>query len=156
MSLTLCALLLFYSIYIIVFVFVTIYVFIDSLCSPKALMAPSKRGSKAPAMSSSSTHSSIRSSLATTPHGMRTMYVNSYLSPILLHVDYPLRLSPATDNGSIYDSMNIIFDAGKLVGEDMNQCYQLIQRASQVFPDNQVSGLRFQNNLLSLSHVLYL
>jgi hypothetical protein len=57
---------------------------------------------------------------------------------------------------TIFDAMKTIFDAGKLVGEDMNQCYLLIQRASVVFPENQVSGLRFHINLLSSSHVFYL
>jgi hypothetical protein len=34
--------------------------------------------------------------------------------------------------------MQIVFDAGKLTGNEMNQCYLLIQQASRVFPNDEV------------------
>ena len=52
--------------------------------------------------------------------------------------------------------MNTLFDAGKLVGEDMNECYLLVEQAAVMFPDNQVSVLFFHINLVSSSHVFCL
>jgi hypothetical protein len=35
--------------------------------------------------------------------------------------------------------MNIVFDAGKLTGDAMNQCFLLIQQATRVFANDEVS-----------------
>ena len=52
--------------------------------------------------------------------------------------------------------MKTLFDAGKLVGEDMNDCYLMVEQAAVTFPDNQVSVLFFHFNLVSSSHVFCL
>ncbi len=49
--------------------------------------------------------------------------------------------------------MKAIFDDGMLVGEDMLQCSILVQRASVVFPDNQV--LAFLFTWISLHRLMY-
>ena len=45
-----------------------------------------------------------------------------------------------TDNVPTYNSLSTIFEAGKLVGDDMNLCYLSVERAAKNFAAEQVPG----------------
>ena len=49
--------------------------------------------------------------------------------------------------------MHIVFDAGKLTGDAMNQCFLLIQQASSVFANDEVSPSYYYIPLGSSLHI---
>jgi hypothetical protein len=61
---------------------------------------------------------------------------------------YTLFRRLSTVDGTTYDSLKKNFDAGKLVGDAMNQCYLFVQHAVQNFPAEQVTSPHVHSILL--------
>jgi hypothetical protein len=126
------------------------------LVIPQCTMAPSPRAVPDALTSSSSTDTSLLHTLLTS-HGMLSIDLNTVLAypsvfktsylPHAFVLLYPYRRI-ATDNETTYDSLKTIFEAGKLAGDDMNQCYLLIQCAAKNFAEAQVTSPHVHITLL--------